>query len=109
MAEMEPRNLGLGTPDATAAMVRAVRALANHIETLKDKVIEELSDVEVIRSTDLANAYGKAKRSMCLKGALRISPRIAAVAASEWSRASTVYWQQVEGKWVKGYTSRGGW
>ena len=53
--------------------------------------------MEVVVSIDLKNAYGKAKRSVCLKGAQKVAPRIAAMAATEWSNIGTVYWQKVDG------------
>ena len=68
-----------------------------------------MQDIEVVVSIDLKNAYGKAKRSVCLKGAQAFAPRLASMAATEWSNQNTVYWQRLEGKWIRKTTNRGGW
>eukprot|EP00973_Karenia_brevis_P083081 11518440-Karenia_brevis.AAC.1 len=57
---------------------------------------------------DLDNAYGRAYRSTCIKGALRHVPLLAKRAAVQWS-VPTVVWQRCEGGWRKSRTSRGGW
>ena len=66
METIEPVNLSLRTPDAAALLVRAVRAWAADIEMVKDVIIEQEQDVEVVVSIDLKNAHEKAKR--CVQG-----------------------------------------
>ena len=56
---VEPTNLGLGTPDAAALMVRIVRGCANDM-AMAPKVGQ---DADVVLPIDVENAYGRAFRS----------------------------------------------
>ena len=62
---VEPTNLGLGSPDAAALIVRIVRGWANDMVAAPKRG----QDADVVLPSDLENAYGKAYRSTCLKAA----------------------------------------
>ena len=56
LKSVEPTNLGLGTPDATALIVRIVRGWANDIAGAP----KQGQYAEVVLRIDLENAYGRA-------------------------------------------------
>ena len=88
----EPRPIG--TPDAAAVIVRAVRAWAAGIETATGGAwghVEAVDgegpcddDADVVMPVDLENAYGRAYRAACLESAQTACPRTAAVVAGQW-------------------------
>ena len=61
LKSVEPTNLGLGTPDAAALIVRMVRGWANDMAAAPKQVQDA-----VVLPIDLENAYGRASRSTYL-------------------------------------------
>ena len=134
LTRAEPENLGLGTLDAAAVIVRTLRAWAVQ---MKQRALEACSgaqavrlpqgreeeqmdkhandevqlpqDAEVILPIDLENADGRADRSNCLAAAAPVAKRIAATSATQWQGEGTLYWQRVEGRWQLARSTRGGW
>ena len=76
---VEPTNMGLGTPDAAALIVRILRGWANDI-AVSPKVGQ---DAEVLLPIDLENAYGMVFRSTCLEAARAACPQLAAICAAQ--------------------------
>ena len=72
---VEPINLGLGTPDAAALIVRMVRSWANDMAAAP----KERQDGDVILPIDLENACGRAFPSTCLEAARTACPQLAAI------------------------------
>eukprot|EP00973_Karenia_brevis_P028611 3944190-Karenia_brevis.AAC.1 len=70
--------------------------------------LDDPADADALIALDLDNAYGRAKRSTCIRGCMRHVPQLAARAAVQWS-AATVVWQRCGGTWRKSYSRRGGW
>ena len=93
LATLEPTQLGVGSPDAAAILIRLARAWAREIQQNGEWVQQHHDDADVICGIDLENAYGKVFRSTCLEGVEQYNVRIAAVAATEWSSESTSIWQ----------------
>ena len=63
LKSVEPTNLGLGTPDATALIVRIVPGWANDMAGAP----KQAQDADVVLPIDLENAHGRAFRSTCLE------------------------------------------
>ena len=82
LKSVEPTNLGLGTPDAAALIVRIriVRDWANDV-AVAPKVGQ---DADVMLPIDLENAYGRAFRSTCLEAARSACPQLAAICEAQW-------------------------
>ena len=102
---VEPTNLGLGTPDAAALIVRIVRGWACDTAA----ATEGGPDGDVILPIDLENAYGRAFRSTCLKAVRLACQQLAAVCAAQWEPCDTRILQRCDDGWIVGSTSRGGW
>ena len=66
-------------------------------------------DTETVVGTDLENAYGRAYRSSCPRGCRQRVPRLAVLAATQWSAGGTLVWQRSGGTWRSSHTQRGGW
>ena len=78
---VEPTNLGLGTPDAAAVIVRVVRGWASDIALAP----KSDTDGDVIMPIDLENAScGRAFCSTCLEAAGLACPPLAATCAAQW-------------------------
>ena len=73
---VEPTDLGLGTPDAAALIVRIVQGWANDMVGAP----EQAQDADVVPPIDLENAYGRAFRSTCLEAARAL--------ARSWQRSA---------------------
>ena len=78
---MEPTNLGLGTPDAAALIVRTVRGWANDM-AVTPKVGQ---DADAVLPIDLENACGRTFRSTCLEAARSACPQLAATVRHNWN------------------------
>ena len=103
---VEPTNLGLGTPDAAALVVRIVRGWANDMAMTP----KEGQDADVVvLPIDLENAYGRAFRSTCLEAARTACPQLAAICAAQWEPCDTRFWQRCDDGWTVDSTTRGGW
>ena len=76
----EPTNLGLGTPDAAALIVRIVRGWANDMAVAP----KQEQYAEVVLRIDLENAYGRAFCSTSLEAARTAGPQLAAICAAQW-------------------------
>ena len=102
---VEPTNLGLGSPNAAALIVRIVRGWANDM-VAAPKLGQ---DADVVLPTDLENAYGRAYRSTCLEAARTACPQLAAICAAQWEPCDTKFWQRCDDGWTVDSTTRGGW
>ena len=102
---VEPTNLGLGTPDAAAPVVRIVRGWANDMVVAR----KEGQDADVVLPVDLENAYGRAFRSTCLEAARSACPQLAAICAAQWEPCDTRFWQRCDDGWTVDGTTRGRW
>ena len=110
LRQVEPYNLGLGSPDGAALAVRALRAEAVRMAACNRATLEAGGDdLWAMVPLDLANAYGAAYRSGCLRAAAKVCPRLAAIAASEWQLNKTAVWTRVGGQWQQNFSARGGW
>ena len=85
LKSVEPTNLGLGTPDAAALIVRIVRGWATDMAVTP----KEGQDADVVLPIDLANAFGRAFRSTCLEAARTACPQLAAICAAQWESCDT--------------------
>lgn len=105
LRQLEPEQLGIGTPDAAGLIVRLVRswALAVQAEERADDVVPQ-----VAVALDLKNAHGAMLRGPALRAAAEANPRYAGLMASEWQCATTV-WTRVGSSWQRDFTRRGGW
>ena len=66
-------------------------------------------DQHAIMELDIVNAYGSYHWPKALRSIFAISTRIAALAAAQYSRMSSVLWQAMEnGLWARDCTARGG-
>ena len=101
----EPTNLGLGTPDAAALIVRIVRGWANDMAVAP----KQAQDADVVLPIDLENACGRAFRSTCLEAARVACPQQAAICAAQWEPCDTRSRQRCEDGWTVDRTTRGGW
>ena len=104
LKSVEPTNLGLGTPDAAALIVRAVRGWANDMAG----ALEQGQDADVVPPTDLENAYGRAFRSTCLEAARGTCPQLR-YAQLSWAPCDTRFWLRCDDGWTVNGTTRGGW
>ena len=102
---VERTNLGLGTPDAAALIVRIVRGWAN------DKAVAPKGpqDADVVLPIDLENANGRSFRSTCLEAEESASPQFAAICAGQREPCDTRFWQRGDDGWTVDSTTRGGW
>ena len=101
---LEPRQLGCGTPDGAGLVVSLMRAWA--AEDLDDP---HPDDPNTFESLDFENAYGRARRSAMVKGAVRCAPVLAPLYAAQWQGLATTAWQRCEGAWRATLSARGGW
>ena len=92
LKELEPANLGLGSPDAAALIVRMVRGWANDIAAAPNLG----QDADVVLSIDLENANGRAYRSTCLEAARAACPQLAAICAAQWEPCDAKFWQRCD-------------
>ena len=106
LAALEPRQMGCGTPDGTGVIVSTVRSWAS---TALQRDGLRHSDPEVFESLDLLNAYGRAFRSACIRGARKRAPSLAPMMAAQWQHRATVGWQRCDGAWRATFSTRGGW
>ena len=102
---VEPTNLGHGTPDAAAPMVRIVRGWANDMAMAP----KEGHDADVVLPIDLENAYGRAFRSTCSEAARTVCPQLAAICAAQWAPCDMRFWQRCDDGWSVDSTTRGCW
>ena len=102
---VEPANLGLGTPDAAALVVRIVRSWANDMAVTP----KEGQDADVVLPIDVENAFGRAFRSTSLEAARTACPQLAAICAAQWEPCDTRFWQRCDDGWTVDRTTRGGW
>ena len=105
LKSVEPTNLGLGTRDAAALIVRIVRGWANEMAGAP----KQAQDTDVVLPVDLENAYGRAFRSTCLEAARAACPQLAAICAARWEPRDTRFWQRCDDGWTVDSTTRGGW
>ena len=105
LKEVEPTNLGLGSPDAAALIVRLVRGWANDM-VAAPKLGQ---DANVVLPTDLENADGSVFLSRCLEAARAACPQLAAICAAQWEPCDTKFWQRCDDGWTVDSTTRGGW
>ena len=102
---VEPTNLGLGSPDAAALIVRIVRGWANDMAAAPKLG----QDADVVLPIDLDNAYGRAYRSTCLQAARAACTQLAAICAAQWEPCDTKFWQRCDDGWTVDSTTMGGW
>ena len=117
-AALEPRQLGLVTPDGPLCVVKLLRAWQEDIRRAEENA-EELSPAEAqqigleadaIAELDLENAYGRFFQSASPRSASARSPRVAALAAMQWKHGRLRIWQRMaEGAWASDDSWRGGW
>ena len=105
LKSVELTNLGLGTPDAAALIVRKVRGWANDMAVTP----KEGQDADVAPPIDVENAFGRAFRSTCLEAARSTCPQLAAIYAAQWEPCDTRFWQRCDDGWTVDGTTRGGW
>ena len=105
LAEVEPSNLGLGSPDTAALIVRIVRGWANDM-VAAPKLGQ---DADVVLPIYLENAYGRAYRSTVLEAARAACPQLAAICAAQWEPCDTKFWQRCDDGWTVDSMTRGGW
>ena len=94
---VEPTNLGLGTPDAAALIVRIVRRWVNDMAWHPRRV------------RILENVFGRAFRSTCLEAARSACSQRAAICATQWGACDTGFWHRCDDGWTVDGTTRGGW
>ena len=85
---VEPTNLGLGTPDAAALIVRIVRGWANDMAMAP----KEGQDADVELPIDLENANGRAFRPTSLEAARTACSQLAAMCAAQWELCDMRFW-----------------
>ena len=98
-------NLGLGTPDAAALIVRTARRWAAGLSQAPKGEL----DADVILPIDLEGVNGRAYRSTCLDAARLACSHLAAVCAAQWEPCETSIWQKCDDGWVASNTTTGGW
>ena len=101
---VEPTNLGLGTADAAALIVRIVRGWANDMAGAP----KQGQDADVVLPIDLENAHGRAFRSTCLVAARCACPHLAAICAMG-ALQHKVLAERCDDGWTVDSTTRGGW
>ncbi len=111
MARCEPHNLGVGSPDGAAVIVRAVRAEAAWMVEHNQQAMSaaDHGGLQAIMPIDLDNAYGRTHRTHALRATQRTAPRLAAVMSSQWQANETFLWMREGARWVRRPTARGGW
>ena len=108
----EPKNMGIGTPDGAALIVRVLRgagaAYASQAGTKEDW--EYADGPGCILPVDLENAYCRAYRSRMVHAGLEVCPAVTACAAAQWKgEGSTTAWVACEGEWRPLQCRRGSW
>ena len=93
---VEPTNLGLGTPDAAALIVRIVRGWANDMAVAP----KEGQDADVVLLIHLENAYDRAIRSTSSEAARTACPQLAAICAAQLEPCDTKFWQRCDDGWT---------
>ena len=101
----DPTNLGLGTPDAAALIVRIVRSWANDMAV----TTKAGHDADVVLPIDRENACGGAFRSTCLEAASAACPQLAAICAAQWEPCDTRFWHRCDDGWTVDKTTKSGW
>ena len=76
----ESTNLGLGTPDPAALIVRMVRGCANDVAGAP----KQGQDADVVLPFDLENANGRGFRSTCSEPARSACSQLPAICAAQW-------------------------
>ena len=94
---LEMRQVGCGMADGAGIVVSLVRSWAADIVSTDNA---DLVDPETILGVDLANAYGKAYRSTCMRGTRRRLPKLA---------PATPVWQRTDTGWRRSTSGRRGW
>jgi hypothetical protein len=108
LTKFEPAQVGCGTPDAAPLVVYIARTWATAVlEAAENGTPSE--GTQILAGLDLENAYGRAHRSTCLEGCKNIAPRLARLAAMQWSAGGNVVWQRSSGGWRQSRAERGGW
>ena len=116
-ATLEPRQLGVVTPDGPVRVVKLLRAWLEDMCEAEEEAAGRFPaesqlvgpDVETIAELDLENAYGRFFRSSALSSAAPRSPRVAALAAVQWKHGRVTIWQRMAGgSWVQDASWRGG-
>ena len=114
-SSLEPFQLGCGTPDACPIIVTTIQSwMSDAVHALShgdDRNILAMEDPATftVASLDETNAYGRALRSVCLRGARTMARGVAGLAAAQWQCQGTVVWQRVDGSWRRSCSLRGGW
>jgi hypothetical protein len=89
LTKLEPAQVGCGTPDAAPLVVYIARTWAAAVlEAAENETPSE--GTQILAGLDLENAYGRAHRSTCLEGCKIIAPRLARLAAMQWSAGGSV-------------------
>ena len=102
----EPRQLGCGAPDGAGVIVSLMRSWA--VEARQGHEGRQ-DDPEALVGLDYENAYGRAFRSACMRGARRRMPALAPMIAGQWQTLGTPAWQRSEGRWRCTGAVCGGW
>ncbi len=112
LGSLEPHQVGCGTPDAAPLLVYLARSWEEDLRRRwRDADFDAQNDLEeeVIAGIVLENAYGRAKRSVCLRGCRARAPRLSVLAATQWMIGGTTVWQRAGGVWRASVAQRGGW
>eukprot|EP00973_Karenia_brevis_P061956 8616811-Karenia_brevis.AAC.1 len=106
--QLEPTQLGCGTPDGAPLLVRMLRAWATDILGKGDRE-SNMIDEDAITALDLENAYGRFYRSSALKGTRTRVPALVPLAVAQWKLQGNQVWQRVGPTRRLTMTQRGGW
>ena len=101
----EPRQLGCGAPDGAGVIV----SLRSWVVEARQGHEGRQDDPEALVGLDYENAYGRAFRSACMRGARRRMPALAPMIAGQWQTLGTPAWQRSEGHWRCTEAVCGGW
>ena len=97
---LEPMQQGAKTPGGCSLAVIMLRAWTSDIEWRRPD--------DVVATIDLANAFGRAKRSKAISAMHEACPQLAPLQAWQW-RFSVVAWQHIDSKWQRSSSKTGGW
>ena len=111
LKSLEPTQQGAGSPDGTVILVSLLRRWGERAKAQAPDT--PVGDLQLLFSSDLANAYGQAFRSALLRGLRLKAPQLAAFLGTKWANGANTVWQRLrtpagQMTWHASQAERGG-
>ena len=96
-------NLGVGTPDGNVVLLKVLQSWVEEMEIDNTAawISDKLEEIRALVGIDLQNAYGEFYRSGAIREVMERLPSLMGLVKSELQNGENVYWQKVDGTWMK--------